>query len=444
MRLYWKLFAAVLAALVLTAAVTDWLSRQWYEANTMVETRLAELASQADTAANLYLSEGPDAYGRWLHHNMRTHRFFGALIDPNGQRILGRPISDRMQPLLEQARRDNKVTRLIQPPRLSIVVPVETESGRFYWLAGTLIPHELMRQGSSRLQFIRISATIVIIALISLLLARMITRPVTSLGNTLRQLGEGRLESRTAVASRGDELGELARNVDAMAERLENLLHSHKQLLMAVSHELRSPLARLQVALELARNKSGDTAASELDRIDREAERLGELIGEVLTIARFDEGVTRADKKTVQLDRLLADIVEDARFEAEAADKGIELASEEMSLEADELWLGRALDNVIRNAIRHTAPGSTVNVMMTATSAGMEICVRDHGTGVPEEALPRLFEPFFRTSEARDRDSGGYGLGLAIAERAIGIHGGSITARNHPDGGLEVTINLPS
>jgi len=211
-----------------------------------------------------------------------------------------------------------------------------------------------------------------------------------------------------------------------------------------VSHELRSPLARLQVALELARNKAGDKAATELERIDREADRLGALIGEVLTLARFDEGVTRADRQHLRLDLLLEDIVEDARFEAEADDKRIDLDTTEFALEADELWLGRALDNVIRNAIRHTATGSAVEVCMTRSAQGASIEVRDHGPGVPESALSHLFEPFYRASEARDRDSGGYGLGLAIAERAIRMHGGSVDTRNHPGGGLVVSITLPA
>ncbi|HXH71227.1 MAG TPA: ATP-binding protein [Mariprofundaceae bacterium] len=444
MRLYWKLFFAILAALILTASLTSWLSRQWYEENKMVETRLAELAGQGDTAANLYLTDGAGAYHRWLQFNMRSHRFHGMLLDAHGQNVLGQPIPDPLQPLAEQVMQEGAKVRFVQPPRLAVAIPVDTDNGRFYWLAATLMPHELMRQGSNQLLLFRLLVAIAVIALISLLLARMITRPVASLGATLRRLGDGRLDSRTEVSARRDELGELARNINGMAERLETLLQSHKQLLMDVSHELRSPLARLQVALELARNKSGDVAEKELDRIDREAERLGELIGEVLTLARFDEGVTHADKKKVQLDRLLTGIVEDARFEAEAAGKRIELATVECTLQADELWLGRAVDNVIRNAIRHTAAGSAVDVRMAKAASGIEIRVRDHGPGVPDEALSRLFEPFFRASAARDRDSGGYGLGLAITERAIRMHDGTITARNHPDGGLEATINLPS
>jgi len=444
MRLYWKLFFAILAALALTAIVTNWLSRQWYEENKLVETRLAELVSQADAAANLYVTNGAIAYSRWLQFSMRTHHFRGHLLDAEGRDLVGRPVPDHLQPLVERVMREGSAVRDVQPPRLAVAVPVDTDTGRFYWLAVSLMPRDVLRQGGNQLLLFRLLVTLFVIAAISLLLARMITRPIGSLGTTLRQIGEGRLESRSGEAGRRDELGELARNVDAMASRLETLLHSHKQLLRDVSHELRSPLARLQVALELARNKAGSAAGSELDRIDREAERLNELVGEVLTLARFDEGVVQADRHTIELAHLLEDIVIDARFEAEAAGKSITLSTSVFRLEADELWLGRALDNIIRNAIRHTPAGSRVNVDMLETGDGVQIQVRDHGPGVDEAMLPKLFEPFFRASEARDRDSGGYGLGLAIAERAIRMHGGSITARNHQEGGLEVTIKLLS
>jgi len=444
MRLYWKLFFAILAALVLTAALTNWLSRQWFEENKQVETRLAELASQADTAANLYVSNGVNAYSHWLQFSMRSHHFRGHLLDAEGRDISGRPLAEHLQPLIERVMHEGAAVRDVQPPRMAIAVPVDTGTGRFYWLAVTLMPHEIIRQGGNQLLLFRLLVTLLVIAAISLLLARMITRPIGSLGDTLRQIGNGRLESRSREAGRKDELGELARNVDAMAARLQTLLQSHKQLLRDVSHELRSPLARLQVALELARNKAGGSAGSELDRIGREAERLNELIGEVLTLARFDEGVVQADRHTIDLTQLLEDIVADARFEAEAAGKSITLTATAFKLEADELWLGRAIDNIIRNAIRHTPAGSRVEVEMHEEARGMQIHIRDLGPGVEDSMLPQLFEPFFRASEARDRDSGGYGLGLAIAERAIRMHGGTITARNHPEGGLEVTIRLPS
>jgi two-component system sensor histidine kinase CpxA len=274
----------------------------------------------------------------------------------------------------------------------------------------------------------------------------MFTRPIRLLQNTTEQFGQGKLTIRTprAISKRKDELGDLANSFDDMAEQLSSLVNSQKQLLRDISHELRSPLARLQVALELARNESGDKAGEELDRIGKEAERLNELIGEVLTLTRFEQGSVQTENTLIQLDNMLNDIADDATFEAEAMGKSVDINSiEACTIYGDSLWLGRALDNVIRNAIRHTPVGTGILISLSLQGDQARITVRDFGTGVPEKSLPDLFEPFFRTSEARERHSGGYGLGLAIAQRAVKLHHGHISAANHKDGGLKVTIELP-
>ncbi|MDQ7010858.1 MAG: ATP-binding protein, partial [Mariprofundaceae bacterium] len=203
-------------------------------------------------------------------------------------------------------------------------------------------------------------------------------------------------------------------------------------------------LARLQVALELARSKGSGEIEGELARIGSEAERLNAMIGEVLTLARMETGEQPGTHSRLALDALLANVVEDACFEAEASGRQVRLEHcEKADVHGDPALLHSALDNVIRNAIRHTPADTAVDVSLTCQENMAAIAVCDHGPGVPEQNLARLFEPFFRTPDSGGQTSDGFGLGLAIAHRAVQLHQGSIRAENHADGGLLVCLSLP-
>jgi len=237
-----------------------------------------------------------------------------------------------------------------------------------------------------------------------------------------------------------------------MAVRIEDLVASQKRLVSDMSHELRSPLARLRVALELARNKSG--AGPELDRIERETERMTEMIGQLLGLASLEnagELVGEGDqRREFSLDRLLEEVVSDAHFEADGQGKDVSLVTTHECLFTGYPDLIRsALENIIRNGVRYTADETGVEVSLECTHGEQEarqtsITIRDHGPGVPAKALKDLFRPFYRVEDARDRQSGGAGLGLAIADRIIRLHGGVVSARNIPGGGLQVMVGLPS
>jgi two-component system sensor histidine kinase CpxA len=248
-----------------------------------------------------------------------------------------------------------------------------------------------------------------------------------------------------------------------MAEQIELLLKAQRRLLGDISHELRSPLARLNVALELARQRAGSEATSALERIQHEAENLNEMIGQLLALTRLETGTREIRKNRFDLAKLVRDIADDADFEARSRNRSVRLGSSEscMILGSEEL-LRPAIENVIRNAVQYTAEKSAVEIDINADGAraadrgtrptvGVEnrgagiaqITVRDHGAGVPESALAEIFRPFYRVDDARDRESGGTGLGLAITERSVRLHGGSVTAANAPDGGLVVRITLP-
>lgn len=282
------------------------------------------------------------------------------------------------------------------------------------------------------------------------LLAKYISTPIVALREAARRFSEGELNYRIGgrFAGRKDEFSELAAAFDKMAEKIELLMTLQRQLLGDVSHELRSPLARLGVALELARKHSGDAARKSLDRIGREAETLNSLIGEVLTLTKIESGIETARTEALDLGRMIKNIVSDADFEARGSGKSVALKEcESFAFEGSEDLLKHAVENVVRNAVKYGPQNSEIEVALRKVSAGSgdaaEITVADSGCGLPEKELASIFNPFYRVSNARERSSGGSGLGLAITRRSVLLHGGSVYAKNRETGGLIVTISLP-
>ena len=282
-------------------------------------------------------------------------------------------------------------------------------------------------------------------------LARHISMPISKLGAAARHLSEGNLKVRVGavLGRRHDEITELGRDFDLMAERIESLITSQKRLFRDISHEFRSPLARLTLALEIARRHEGQDAVNALNRIELEAERLNALIGKLLMLARLESGAEEMDKAPVNMAELVEELVSDADFEARGRNCEVRMVCAEncFVLGTREL-LRSAVENVMRNAVRHTSENTEVTVALRSETHGdalhAVIEVRDKGPGVPEGALADLFSPFYRVGDDRDRKQGGTGLGLAITERAVKMHGGQVWAANEPAGGLKVTIDLPA
>jgi two-component system, OmpR family, sensor histidine kinase CpxA len=287
--------------------------------------------------------------------------------------------------------------------------------------------------------------------LVCYFLAWYMTKPVTRLRAATQRLAAGDLAARAGDPnSRGrDEIAGLIRDFDTMAARLENLVKAQSRLLNDISHELRSPLARLNVALGLARQRSGPESTMMLERIELEAGRLNELIGRLLTLARLEDGEQRVPATPILLDEVVLNVAEDAEFEAQARHCHVhsEIPAGIWGVRGDASLLHSAIENVVRNAIRYTHEGTTVEIHLekTENSGIPEAVVRvtDCGSGVPPDALEKLFLPFYRLDDARGRQTGGVGLGLAITERAVRFHGGRVTAVNRAEGGLLVEIHLP-
>lgn len=325
------------------------------------------------------------------------------------------------------------------------LVPVQAPSGTRFQAVGLALPGFGQGAIAPPFPYRTVAFVIVISGIVCFAMARYLATPLRLVRDTSYRLAAGDLQARAgpSVGQRRDEIGDLVRDFDAMAARIEALVHAQNQLLSDISHELRSPLARLNVALELARRKAQSNLASELNRIEVEAERMNELIGRVLSLARA-ESDPQAMADLIELHAVVSQVTADAQYEAQRQDKSVEFhASAEPTIQGHAPLVASAVDNVVRNGLRYTRPRTSVTVTLDASDRDAVITVRDHGPGVPVSELERIFSPFHRVESGRNRETGGVGLGLAIARRAVAVHRGAISAENAPDGGLLVTIRLP-
>ncbi len=440
-RLFWKIFLSFWIALILFSAITmfgasrfvDQL-RQRQEATPLHERMLAYVANGQRIADRAGLA----GLKRWLSQLDRHELVPMLLVNRHGADLLGRPL-----PQAVAQRLAHRAGHIPLPP---ILLP----DHRAYLLIPNFQGVTLARLlGRPRIIMLPIVLAAIVSGLVCLVLARYLTAPIGRLRRATEAYASGQLNERVAptLGSRKDEIADFARAFDRMAQHLQELMASQRQLLSDVSHELRSPLARLLVALGLARQRADGRAAPEFDRIEREAERLNDLIGQLLSLARLEVGVTAEGSEPVDMAELLATVAADADFEARSRNRNVTVVRTTAAvIQGHAALLHSAIENIVRNALRYTPEGTTVTLSLDRHSNRhdfLEIGIRDHGPGVPEKFLPVLFDPFVRVDDARDRSSGGYGLGLAIAKRAISVHGGTVVAANEPDGGLRVVISLP-
>lgn len=452
--LFWRVFAAFWLATVVVVLAFAWSLTSHFETQKIPGLGITRLQASMDdllarTARELRRGD-IDGMQRWLRASGDVSPIALYVFDAGGREVLGRPAS---APVREAA--DSLIAALAAgdadavPPsgdRLRSRV-IRTRDGPTYVAVAAHEVGFFTRLLSSRggTFWKNVVVAMLVSALFALLVAGYVTQPLTRIRDSTRRFAGGDLDARVGRLrfGRSAEVAALAAEFDRMAERIKALVESHRRLVRDVSHELRSPLARMRVALELAREGDRAQLSASLDRIECESDRLEGMLSQALELSRLETASAPAHDH-VALDALLEDVITNADYEGAPRGRKVLLREcERLQLVGSHAALYSAFENVIRNALAYTADGSAVGVRLVRAGDEALVSVRDHGPGVPEAELSRIFEPFYRVDRARGRASGGTGLGLAIAQRAIARHGGRIAARNADGGGLEVSIHLP-
>ncbi len=403
------------------------------------------LDQYARSAVKIYEHEGKERLAEYLQEIEDASFLQSTLLDPQGRDIVGRGVPPGAEKVLAEARATGQTqfhTGLIWTG----AAVDDRPDGKYILVAKVIIHYRFFLGGA--LGFVTLQWLVPALAgaLLCLLLARHIARPIRTLQSVAGKIAEGDFSVRAspAIGPRRDELADLARDFDRMTDRIQELLQKQQELLGDISHELRSPLTRLNVSLELVRRGKADA----VERMQADLDRLNLLIGQILTLTRLQ---TRKDCRTqapVNLRSLLEGVAEDARFEVAEEGKSVVISrADDCWLEGDPALLRSCVENVVRNAVHYTKPHTKVALSLEVSVNGSDsarIIVADSGEGVPPDALNRIFEPFYRVTEAREHQTGGTGLGLSIAQRIAIVHGGNIRAKNRESGGLEMEIWLPA
>ncbi len=371
------------------------------------------------------------------------------LFNSEGHSLTNRKVSPKFEAMLKRFKKeDHSEIKAANANGIFVICRMVGPDGETYTAAGrhgpinkfSIFPPDFT---------MRITISFIMLTLLSFLLARHITDPITKLRKATQAFATGNLGTRVSetLGNRQDEIAQLGLDFDQMTTQIQTLNKDRQQILRDISHELRSPLARLSIALEISRNKASKEVMPSLQRIDLEAERLNTLIGEILLLNRLETGPNLRKCKLVDLSDLIRRIGDDANFEAQSKNVSVVVASSPViHIYGYPEMLHRAIENVVRNAIRHTAKGTTVDISIEAKSSKKDpiiLTIEDKGPGVPSTAMPHIFKPFYRIEGDRGRKTGGTGVGLAIAYKAIKLHDGVIKAENSRDGGLKMTITIP-
>ncbi|MGQ7957224.1 sensor histidine kinase [Pseudomonas sp. SP16.1] len=433
--LFWRILASFWLAIALVAGLSMLLGRALNQ-DAWILSLHPGLDDLGRKWAQRYEQEGEQAAQRFLEQRKRRYRIDVQVLGDNGQPLVEGTFPSRAAAFEARHGNDRRL-----PWRRLTAEYTSPESGDSY-LFIYRIPHPELaawHRGSLFWPLSALAIALVVLTLFSLLLTLSITRPLGRLRGAVHDLGQTAYQqnSLARLATRRDELGLLAKDFNRMGERLQGLIGSQRQLLRDVSHELRSPLARLRIALALAERAEASERDRLWPRLSQECDRLEALISEILALARLDADLGAA--QPIDLGALLAKLQEDARLTAPEQRLQIRLG-DDVRLQGWPDLLERALDNLLRNALRFNPSGQPIEIDVQRQGERLLLGVRDHGPGVAAAHLARLGEPFFR---APGQNGAGHGLGLAIARRAAQRHGGELLLANHPEGGFVATLSLP-
>jgi two-component system sensor histidine kinase CpxA len=402
------------------------------------------LEQYARSAVNIYDHGGKAHLAEYLQEIEDASFLRSTLLDPEGHDIVGRGVPPDAEKVLAKARASGQTQFHIGLTWTGAAVD-DRPDGKYILVAKVMIPRNLVLGGALEVTVLQWLLPALAGGLLCLVLARHLSSPIRTLQTVAGRIADGDFSVRAspAIGSRRDELADLARDFDRMADRIQSLLRKQQELLGDISHELRSPLARLNVSLELVRRGKMDA----VEHMQADLHRMDISIGQILTLTRLQIRDDRKIETPVNLRLIVKSVAEDARFEGKEEGKSVVIPrADDCWMKGDPALLRSCIENVVRNAVHYTKPQTEVTLSLEVVgdnSDSARILVADHGDGVPPEVLDRIFEPFYRVTEAREHQTGGTGLGLSIAQRITIVHGGSIRAKNRDGGGLEIEILLP-
>ena len=447
-RLFWKFFGFVwLAQMAGIIAVGSlfWLTDTHSDAPYSDLAAGPMAASQVRTGAEILRYAGSGAFGNWSQHEPGPAVF---AVDALGHDVLGRQVPAAVAAEVRQTQRDRP-----RSPEIREVIATDSHLYTLFAVGHNTNPPGGPRPRPPTPRYwprnmpppMAVVATLAASIVTALLLAWYVAKPIRSLRGAFEAVATGDLNRRITaqIGARNDELADLGRDFDRMASRLQVLMEGQRRLLHDVSHELRSPLARLQAAVGIMRQKP-DQPAQMITRIEDETVRIDHLVGELLTLSRLEAGELVGVEEEIDMRELVAEIVQDANFEAQAQDRQVIWdESGSATLRGRPELLRSAIENIIRNSLKHAPESHSIWIETASDVVRQRYALRvfDAGRGVPADELPDLFTPFARGSSSASAD--GYGLGLAIARRCVEAHGGAISADNRPGGGFCVEIVLP-
>ena len=445
--LYWKIFISFWLATSLIIVTTAWVTREIAQKSSAPAQERVFMDSYANAAVATFEAGHRAALLKWLERAGLSKHMNLFLLTNTGDIIGNQDTPDMVKQVSLDLVHGQLDEGILKSDNLIVSHEILSTTGIAYRLAAV---SEKPLSSFVQIQWAGLTARLVIAMFISglicYLLSIYLTQPLRALSLAAKSIAKGKLSTRVGriTGHYKDEIDELSYEFDSMAEQLETLINSKQRLLQDISHELRSPLARLQIAIELGRNKANHLASSEFNRMEAECLRLNTLIGEVLHFARLDKSTTTLNKILVDLPSLLKDIINDANYEFSTIVPRVLIGKlESCTLLSDERLIHRAIENVLRNALRYSPSDQTVTISLYQKKQQVCIDIEDNGPGVPNDQLTAIFNPFYRVDTAREKKTGGYGLGLTIAKQAVKLHHGNIKATNRKQGGLLVRITLP-
>lgn len=447
--LFWKIFLTYWLIIVTIELSTTWITAALseYEINPILEQQNSQFAANSRHAASVLQHEGLEAFQNWLQQSgdlEAVQQIF--VFDPHGKEINNKPLPAGVAAVAANQPLHAVAIDHRQTINYMLTFHIETPNSSNYLLITTFkYPHLFSYLFAPQ----RIAFSILVSGLICFMLARYFTSPLAKLRRATQMLALGDFNTADLqqLRRRQDEFGALAVDFEKMTHRLRELLNGQQQLLRDISHELRSPLARIHVALGLAHQKSGSANNSELQRIEREIGRFEFLVQELLTFAKIGPDMPPLSTASVDVRELLDQVVQDARYELQQSRSGTTIhlrCPDNINVTGDARLLHRAIENIVRNACYYSQKHTNIDIVCSQDDEQISIVIEDEGPGIPPDMLEKIFDPFVRVSAARESDTGGSGIGLAIAKRVVEIHGGTITATNKTNGhGLIVKILMP-